>query len=167
MLTRQQLPPVEWGSALRLFLGCIVFTTAIGAWAFHTRSCPPGRRCPTLGEWLDGPAPSLKAALVGLGSGVAFGFIDNCLLFLGIASLDTLFERLPYAHGDSRVIAGYGNTFSSAFSALASTFVGRGIASATHMDVDDAPLWSMALGLVAGGLVGIAVPRALLGPSQS
>ena len=155
---------VKWTEIARLLVGCTVLTTALGMLAFRMRPCDD-KKCESFGEWINGGRLTAATMLVGAGAGVAFGFLDNCFLFLGMSSLDSVFRMLPYGD-DSRVLAGYGNAFSSTISAFASTFVGRLIADMAGVSIDDAPLWAMATGLLVGGMAGIAVPRLLLGPER-
>ena len=153
-------PPIAWGRVLSVLVGCVVLVVLTGALAFAARPCDSTFDCPDLLDWLDRDT-SLKAVLVGAAAGVAFGLVDNALLFIGMNELDTLFARLP---GGSmhKVLAGYGNCFSSVISAFVSTFIGRWIADVTHVDVSKAPMWSMALGILVGCLCGIVLPMLLL-----
>jgi hypothetical protein len=106
-----------------------------------------------------------KALLVGAGAGFAFGFLDNCFMFMGMSSMDSLFRRLPYAE-DDRMLAGYGNAVSSTISAFASSFVGKLINEETGLNSRDAPLWAMSVGLLLGSLLGMYVPRVILGAKK-
>lgn len=158
-----KLEPIDWARVAAVLAGCVAVIVATGAVAFAVRTCPPGpdggKKCPTLGEWFDQDT-SAKAILVGAAAGAAFGVIDNTLLYVGMSSLETVFARLPGGR-DPLVLAGYGNAFSSVVSIFVSTFVGRWIASVYHLDIDRAPLWSSAVGILVGCVVAIAVPQAL------
>lgn len=151
--------PIEWHRVASVLVGCAVLVVATGGVAFATRPCEGGAdACPDLDAWLDQDT-RLKSIAVGMTAGVAFGLIDNLLLWLGMSAMDTLLARLP--GGDQPLaLAGYGNAFSSVVSAFVSTFVGRLLANVYRVDVDKAPLWSMATGLLLGCLLGVAVPRA-------
>ena len=153
--------PIEWGRVASVLSGCAVLIVATGGVAFYTRPCDAeGEGCPSLDEWLDQDTTA-KSVAVGMAAGVAFGLIDNVLLWLGMNAMDTALARLP-GGGNPLALAGYGNAFSSVVSAFVSTFVGRLLANVYHVDVSRAPLWSMATGLLVGCLMGVAVPRALM-----
>ena len=150
--------PIEWRRVASVLAGCAVLVVATGGVAFATRPCDEEGGCPDLDAWLDQDT-RLKSIAVGMAAGVAFGLIDNLLLWLGMSAMDTALARLP--GGDRPLaLAGYGNAFSSVVSAFVSTFVGRLLANVYDVDVDKAPLWSMATGLLLGCLLGVAVPRA-------
>ena len=151
--------PVEWGRVASVLVGCAVLIVATGGVAFATRPCDDDTVCQGLDEWLDQDT-SAKSVAVGMAAGVAFGLIDNLLLWLGMSAMDTALARMP-GGGSPLALAGYGNAFSSVVSAFVSTFVGRFLANVYHVDVSRAPLWSMAIGLLAGCLMGAAIPRAL------
>ena len=151
--------PLEWSKICAVGIGCLVLVLATGYAAFTTRPCPAGA-CPSFAAWFDQDTRP-RTMLVGAAAGAAFGLIDNALLWLGMSALETLFRRLP-GGTDPLVLAGYGNAFSSLVSAFVSTFVGRWISNVFDVDVDKAPLWSMALGIAIGCAVGIALPAALM-----
>lgn len=177
------MEPLDWPRIVSVLVGCVVLVVATGAMAFGVRKCdvPPsfvghavvsyGERarapedekkpsqCPDFEQWIDQDT-SAKSILVGAAAGAAFGLIDNTLLWVGMSSLETLFARLP-GGTEPNVLAGYGNAFSSIVSAFVSTFIGRWIADVTDVDVDKAPLWSMALGILLGCLLGIVIPSLL------
>ena len=152
--------PVNARRVLNVGIGVIVLMVASAVLAFRLRDCKDARCDPSVGRWLNNGPLTWKTMLVGLASGLVFGFVDNALLFAGLDVIDGLLARLP-GGSDPRVLAGYGNAVSSTVSAFVSTFLGEAIASATG--VRDGPLWALAVGILIGGLVGIAVPRALLG----
>ena len=157
------MEPIDWRRVASVLVGCVALIVATGTIAFSVRKCPPSAdasdttSCPDLEDWLDQDT-STKSILVGSAAGMAFGLIDNTLLWVGMSALDTVFARLP-GGTEANVLAGYGNAFSSIVSAFVSTFVGRFIADTANVDVDKAPLWSMALGIFVGCLVGMFVPR--------
>ena len=85
--------------------------------------------------------------------------IDNCLLFFGMSALDAVFARLP-GGSDPSIQAAYGNAVGSSFSAFGAAFVGQAIVHITG--TSHTPLWSQAIGVFVGGLLGILVPCMLL-----
>lgn len=144
-----------------LILGACVFLVVLtGSLAYTTRPCS-GEACEDFAKWIDKDM-TWRSILVGIAAGVSFGFCDNALLFFGISALDSVFTRLPYGKEDL-MVAGYGNAFSSTVSAFVSTFIGQVISNVTGLDPDNAPLWAMAVGLAIGGLIGIYVPRMIVG----
>lgn len=149
---------IHWPRIASVLVGCVVLIVATGYLAFTMRPCTP-KHCPSFEEWIDQDT-SAKSILVGAAAGAAFGIIDNTLLWVGMSAMDSLFARLP-GGTTPNVLAGYGNAFSSVVSAFVSTFVGRIIADAFHVNLDKTPLWSMAFGILVGCVVGILVPLAV------
>ena len=145
---------------------CVALIAASATWAFHLRPCDESG-CEGFEEWINGSKGlTLKSIMVGLLTGIVFGFVDNALMFAGIAALDKSFARLPFGE-DPLVMAGYGNAFSSTVSAFVSTFIGKGIAGISGVDPDKAPLWAMAVGLLLGCVIGVLLPRVLLGRTKA
>lgn len=101
--------------------------------------------------------------LVGFAGMIVFGFLDNAGLFFGSNYLDDLFQEFPYSE-DANVFAGYGNTYSDFLGAFLGTFVGLIIADLAEFDAS--PLWCQAIGIVLGCLLGILVPKLILGSSS-
>ena len=93
-----------------------------------------------------------KRFLVGMGSGVVFGFIDNAGLFMGMSNLEPFIERLT---PDKNVAAGIGNTFSDALGAFLAVFIGRMISMGTN--IDETPMIGEAVGIVVGCILGFSV----------
>ena len=145
------LPPIDGRKVAGVLLGSLVFLLLSGAWAYSLRS----ERGDDVGAWLNMGPVNARSLAVGLGTGIAFGMIDNVLLFAGIEALDGVIRRLP-AGDDPVAAAAYGNAVSSTISAFGSAFVGQAIADLTGQR--SSPLWSHALGVLIGGLAGIAVP---------
>lgn len=97
---------------------------------------------------------------VGMASNIVFGFVDNAGLFFGMDALDPVFSKLP--GGNHPLInSGYGNTFSDGIGAFLGTFIGNYIQDKSG--IDDTPLWSQAIGIVIGCLIGVAVPAKMTG----
>ena len=72
--------------------------------------------------------------------------------------MDTLDPFLP----DGELTrAGLGNTFSDALGAFLGTFAGIIIKSVTK--IEDTPLWSDAIGIIIGCLIGLYVPKYITG----
>ena len=106
----------------------------------------------TFNEYINGSNMTRKGVMVGMTSGLIFGFIDNFGLFTGMEILDPILKLLPGA-GDPNVFAGYGNTFSDMVGAFLGTFGGRYVAD--RFNEDEYPMWSEAVGVFIGCLVGI------------
>ena len=87
--------------------------------------------------------------MVGMASGLVFGFIDNAGLFFGMDKLDKFLPGSPGSH----VKAGFGNTFSDFIGAFLGTFVGLYIQNYTG--INDAPIWADAIGIVIGCIIGV------------
>jgi hypothetical protein len=91
--------------------------------------------------------------LVGLVSGVVFGFIDNGGLYFGMDALD------PILPGDNLEKAGWGNTFSDGLGAFLATFIGKIVQNKSG--VEDTPLWTDFVGIIIGCVFGIYIPKAI------
>lgn len=101
------------------------------------------------------PTPSMKSVWVGMASGVVFGFIDNAGLWFGMSALD------PFLPGGALTKAGLGNTFSDFLGSFLGTFIGLIIQMQTG--VTNTPIWTEAVGIVIGCLMGIQIPKLLTG----
>lgn len=75
-----------------------------------------------------------------------------------------MFQTFPHAD-DANVFAGYGNTFSDFLGAFLGTFCGLIISDLS--EYDNSPIWIQAIGIVLGCLLGILVPKLILGNSSS
>jgi hypothetical protein len=105
------------------------------------------------------------SVFVGMVSGFVFGFIDNFGLFFGMDYLDPKIKELP-SGSENLVAAGYGNTFSDMIGAFMGTFVGRIIeelAKKSDPNLGDYPIWTEAIGITAGCLFGVWIPRKMKG----
>ena len=163
---------IAWGRIAKLFAVCIVLIAVSAVLAYsecqRTRhpDCKPRegeRPLQTFWRWINGSETGLANVLVGMASGVVFGFVDNAGLFMGMEILDDLFRKLPFGN-EEKPRSGYGNTFSDLIGAFLSTFIGRYIEYTTK--ITEYPMWSEAVGMFVGCLFGIFVPRALLGPGE-
>ena len=111
-----------------------------------------------VGEFLDySPFPEFKPIMVGMVSGMVFGFIDNAGLFFGMDKLD---KFLP-GSSNSSVKAGFGNTFSDLIGAFLGTFAGLFIQN--YSGIKDTPIWADAVGIVIGCIIGILIPYKVMG----
>ena len=94
-----------------------------------------------------------KTVLVGLGSGITFGIIDNVGLWFGMDALDPILPK------GSLTKAGFGNVYADSLSAFLATFAGKIISTITN--TNSTPLWADALGTAFGCLIGLALCRLL------
>lgn len=140
-----------------VFLAIVAIVTyLVGVLSYREwkKSNPEG----TVREYFNGRDPTTKKIMVGMASGLIFGFIDNFGLFMGMSILDPLIKQFPGA-GDPNVFAGYGNTFSDMVGAFLGTFGGKYMAD--RFKEDEYPIWSEAVGIIVGCLVGIAAGKAV------
>jgi hypothetical protein len=101
------------------------------------------------------PFPTLISIFTGMAANIVFGIIDNGGLFFGMDVLD------PFLPNGELTRAGLGNTFSDGLGAFLGSFSGIIIKSITK--VDDTPIWSDAIGIVIGCLIGLYVPKYITG----
>tara|TARA_B100001094_G_scaffold331530_1_gene400193 strand:+ start:196 stop:693 length:498 start_codon:yes stop_codon:yes gene_type:complete len=154
-------------STIRNFL--IVILVAIGATGYASfkvwkdkqeklnKKLSENEKLPlTFKQFMNGSDNSKMAIIVGMASGVIFGFIDNFGLFTGMSILDPILKKLPGA-SDPNVFAGYGNTFSDAVGAFLGTFGGRIISD--KLNKDEYPIWTEAVGIIIGCLIGIVAGK--------
>ena len=80
-----------------------------------------------------------KRIMVGIGTGIVFGILDNTGLWFGMDALDPILPKGELTQ------AGYGNVFSDSLSAFVSTFAGNIIANLTKVS-GDTPIWANAVG---------------------
>lgn len=136
----------------------VVILIITGAIAFKLAKddiCKKENRELTFSEWFNGYNFSHKSILVGMGSGIAFGFIDNFGLFYGMNILEKYLAKLPGGNYTS-ILGAYGNTFSNTISTFLSTFVGNIIMMKSGITAT--PIWSNAIGVIIGCLIGISLP---------
>ena len=136
---------------LALFLAvCVAMILVVGAVAYRFSDKS------TVLEFLDiRPFPSAMSILTGMVANIVFGIIDNGGLFFGMSALD------PFLPEGELTRAGLGNTFSDGLGAFLGTFSGVIIRSMTK--IEDTPLWSDAVGIVIGCLIGLYVPKMITG----
>ena len=150
---------VDRASVAAVLVGSIVFIAATAAWAYHSQKCAV-KKC-SFAALLNRNA-SAKSIAMGIATGMVFGLMDATLLYMGMNAFEGVFRALP--GGDEELVrAGYGNAYSNGVSAFSSAFSGVALSAMTGVGEGDSPLWANALGVVAGGLIGIAVPRQLVG----
>jgi len=107
---------------------------------------------------------TFKLILVGMTASTVFGFLDNAGMFFGSNYLDEVFQTLPYSQ-DANVFAGYGNTYSDFVGAFLGTFCGLIINDLCESD--STPIWAQAIGVFQGCLLGILIPKMILGNSSN
>jgi|TARA_B110000261_G_scaffold135564_1_gene153086 hypothetical protein len=101
------------------------------------------------------PFPTLLSIFTGMAANIVFGMIDNGGLFFGMDALT------PFLPEGELTRAGIGNTVSDGLGAFLGTFSGIIIKSITK--IDDTPIWSDAIGIVIGCLIGLYVPKYITG----
>lgn len=170
-MQNSQTVEIDISKIATLLVACVALIVAFGIISFVDCSysdldtCKDMQRRKSfwsrLNYFLNGEEVTLVNVLVGMAAGFIFGFVDNAGLFFGMDALDGVFSKyLPFGT-EEKVKSGYGNTFSDVIGSFLSTFIARLVESRTK--VVDYPIWSETLGVFVGCLVGIAVPRAILG----
>lgn len=129
---------------------CLILIVSVGVIAYHFNDNK--NILSFLGVY---PFPTLASILTGMAANIVFGMIDNGGLFFGMDALD------PFLPAGELTRAGLGNTFSDALGAFLGTFSGIIIKSVTK--IDDTPLWSDAIGIIIGCLIGLYVPKYITG----
>jgi hypothetical protein len=144
----------DFKRASSLIFWSIVLIVVVGSIAFRMEK----KKNPdlTVKQFLSlSPFPSTKSIMTGMASGLVFGFIDNAGLWFGMDALDPHLPKGPLTK------AGLGNTYSDAVGSFLGTFAGVIIQNMTG--IKEVPIWSEAVGVVMGCLLGILIPRALTG----
>ena len=149
------------GKLQQLFSGAYVLIIIFGTASYVLESAnfmKKHKRPLTFVDFLNGGSSKelMKRLLVGVGSGVVFGAIDNAGLWFGMESL------IPILPKGELTQAGYGNVFSDSLSAFLATFAGSIIANLTGV-TGELPVWGNALGTFIGCLIGLHGCRALTG----
>ena len=158
----------EYNKLLQLIIAVIIIITILGYIAFKLYKEDADKDESNdiwsfLGFNFDVPKV-WKGIILGMSSGVVFGFIDNAGLWFGMDALDPFLDTIPGV-GDLTK-AGLGNTFSDAVGAFAGTFAGIIIQkSLTEKDEKNIPefIWAEAIGVVIGCLLGILIPMLITG----
>jgi len=149
----------KWGQMI-IFLSIVfvcILITGVAAFAVtNAMLTSRGNDTITFGTFFGGKV--LAGSMVGMSSGLVFGFLDNFGLFFGMDLLDPLIQKFPMGT-EPLVVAGYGNTFSDMVGAFMGVFVGKMIQEIT--DVRDYPIWSEAIGIFFGCLLGCFIPRGI------
>lgn len=162
-LLNSQLTPQETSNIQRLLLVSSVLIIVAGITAYYARK----RNDPdlTVQEFLGLNAQylttrrGLMIVLVGMIGGIVFGMIDNAGLWFGISALEPFFiKKMGIAPG-SLEVAGYGNMFSDGLGAFLGTFVGIIVSEYTQIELDEAPVWVDAIGVIIGCYLGIQVGK--------
>jgi len=129
-------------------------------WYVNNKRKKKGEKPFTIMEFINGGAKfNPITVLVGMVAGMMFGFIDNAGLYFGMDSLNPLFTKMG-ATGELAQ-SGLGNTFSDMLGGFLGTFAG--IFIQTLSGKSDVPIWSEAIGLVVGCLIGVVVPKLIMG----
>ena len=148
---KSKVPTTEDKIRLAKFLMiCLILIVVVGVIAYHFND--DKNILSFLGVH---PFPTLASILTGMAANIVFGMIDNGGLFFGMDTLD------PFLPDGELTRAGLGNTFSDALGAFLGTFAGIIIKSVTK--IEDTPLWSDAIGIIIGCLIGLYVPKYITG----
>ena len=140
-----------------LIIICIIFIVIATKYSYESEK--ELKKGLTLSQFLSiDKTPALKNVLVGMASGLVFGFIDNLGLYVGMDSLD------PFFSNDPLIRAGQGNTFSDLIGSFLGTFIGIKIKNKSQ--INDYPVWSESIGIVVGCLIGVYLPAAIFGSSS-
>lgn len=110
---------------------------------------------------LKGDVLTTKSFFVGMATNFIFGFIDNAGLFFGMDALDPYF---PVEKWGGKTQAGIGNTYSDALGSFLGTFIGGSIQNYTG--VKETPLFAESVGIILGCIVGVIVPRLIVGDKK-
>ena len=168
---KKELSMTDWITSItkskvgKLFIGCTVIIGGLGLISYngYLKDVNQSMGGKSFIDWINGSdkdgvfTPTTKTIMVGMVYGIVFGFIDNAGLFFGMDALDKYFRKYS---NDDKVIAGMGNTFSDAIGSFAGSFAGDIIKKQTQ--VDKTPMWSEAIGIIVGCLLGIVIPKAML-----
>lgn len=98
----------------------------------------------------------MKTMAVGMAGGIIFGFIDNAGLWFGMDALEDFFSKNNIT---GNTAAGLGNTFSDGLGAFLGTFVGIIVSEMSQVDLNDAPIWANAIGVILGCILGVLFGR--------
>jgi hypothetical protein len=164
----------EQSKLLQLVIGVIIIITLLCYYAFNSQQVydkkldkKPQDIFQFLGFNLDFENTTImwKGILLGMSSGIVFGFIDNAGLWFGMDALEPFLNQIP-GIGDLTK-AGLGNTFSDAIGAFAGTFAGiiikNQIVDPKNPDKIPQFIWAEAIGIIIGCLLGIIIPRMITG----
>tara|TARA_B100001094_G_scaffold293998_1_gene314279 strand:+ start:131 stop:640 length:510 start_codon:yes stop_codon:yes gene_type:complete len=160
----------EYNKLLQLVIGVILVITILGYIAFkmYKKNADDDEE-KNIWNFLglkinpDDKDKVWKGVLLGMSSGIVFGFIDNAGLWFGMDALNPFLETIP-GIGDLTK-AGLGNTFSDAIGAFAGTFAGI-IIKGSIIELDEKIpefIWAEAIGVIIGCLLGILIPRMITG----
>ena len=157
-LRKTPITKKQVAKAVRLIVICVILIVFFGGMSYvmHKKRMKKKGKKTSLKKYLLGDTSNMKnfgkRFVVGMGSGLVFGFIDNAGLFMGMDSLEPFIERLS---PDKNVQAGIGNTFSDALGAFLAVFIGRMISMGTN--IDETPMIGEAVGIVVGCILGFSV----------
>tara|TARA_B100000401_G_scaffold413535_1_gene333771 strand:- start:710 stop:1195 length:486 start_codon:yes stop_codon:yes gene_type:complete len=155
-------PTTEQAYALyKLLAICAIFIFISGnvSYSIYKQKNPKSN----FNEWFNGKNFSFKSILVGMCSGIIFGFIDNAGLWYGMSALDPYIKYYGLGTDGSNAMAGWGNTFSDAIGASMGTFIGSIIIFKSG--IENTPIWADIIGIIIGCILGIYIPKAISGDS--
>ena len=155
----------EYNKLLQLIIAVIIIITILGYIAFELYKKDADKDANDIWSFLGltKENKAWKGILLGMSSGIVFGFIDNAGLWFGMDALNPFLETIP-GIGDLTK-AGLGNTFSDAIGAFAGTFAGI-IIKGSIIELDEKIpefIWAEAIGVIIGCLLGILIPRMITG----
>ena len=134
----------------------VIFFLLLAFVVVNNKRMSEGKEKLTFTQFLNNNSEvTLKKVLVGMSFGMIFGFIDNFGLWYGMDYLD------PYIPGGNLTKAGYGNTFSDFIGSTMGTSVS--IILGTLYPTEEAPIWVNSLGIIAGCLLGLYIPKYISG----
>lgn len=112
----------------------------------------------TIKDFLIGKKENLtfKIILGGLVFGIIFGFLDNFFLISGLDVFDSILPK------NSKLRAGWGNTYSDLVGSVLGTFVSYALISYLEIDQNNIPLWTNSVGMVIGCILGMYIPYYLM-----
>jgi hypothetical protein len=151
----KSLTPTEKTNIRNLIIGALLLITlsGIGAYKMMQRKNPDLTVKDFLG--LNLKKFSMKTLMVGMVSGIIFGFIDNFGLWVGMSALDPIFTKKLGIVSGSNTAAGYGNTFSDGLGAFLGTFIGIMVSEYYDVNIEETPIWADAVGVIIGCLIGV------------
>ena len=139
----------------------LILITGLFAFIIHNKvQKKKKKKKKTFLEFINrGEIPEFKQLLIGASFGIVFGFIDNAGLWFGMNALD------KYLPGGPLTKAALGNTFSDFLGATFGTFISIILFDLLDYDDNDQPIWTNAIGIVIGCIIGLYIPRLITGKS--
>jgi hypothetical protein len=108
----------------------------------------------TVKDFLIGKEENLTFTIIlsGLIFGIIFGFLDNFFLISGLDIFESILPR------NSKLRAGWGNTYSDLVGSILGTFVSYALISYLEIDQNNIPLWTNSVGMIIGCILGMYIP---------